>query len=143
MCMGVIGKGKKKPLKLECGWCAHCRRVNTVILNWPRPLWEGDYEVVKKSGRDEPLWVAIIQKCTEATLGISLYSYLYLKLAKTLYYYLLCCLFNKIGERGGGRRMGEVAQTMYTHISKCKNDKIQERKIIIKSHPPLLSHHQP
>jgi hypothetical protein len=26
----------------------------------------------------------------------------------------------------GGRR--EVAQTMYTHVSKCKNDKIKERK---------------
>jgi hypothetical protein len=38
----------------------------------------------------------------EATLGISLYSYLYLKLAKMLClsYYLLCFLFNKIGEEG-------------------------------------------
>jgi hypothetical protein len=35
-------------------------------------------------------------------LGISLYSYPYLKLAKTLYlsYYCLCLLFNKIGEEG-------------------------------------------
>jgi hypothetical protein len=63
----------------------------------------------------------------EATLGISLYRYLYLKLAKTL------CLFylfstkseNKSaeqvlpGSRGGGE---EVAQTMYTHVSICKND---------------------
>jgi hypothetical protein len=39
----------------------------------------------------------------EAMLGISLYSYLYLKLAKTLClsYYLLCFLFNKIREEGG------------------------------------------
>jgi hypothetical protein len=29
--------------------------VNKVILNWPRLLWEGDYEVVKRSGRDEPM----------------------------------------------------------------------------------------
>jgi hypothetical protein len=38
----------------------------------------------------------------EVTLGISLYSYLYLKLAKTpcLSYYL-CFLFNKIGEQEG------------------------------------------
>jgi hypothetical protein len=37
-------------------------------------------------------------------LGISLYSYLYLKLAKTmsLSYYLSCFLFNKIGEEEGG-----------------------------------------
>jgi hypothetical protein len=38
----------------------------------------------------------------EAMLGISLYSYLYLKLAKMLCfsYYLLCFLFNKIGDKG-------------------------------------------
>jgi hypothetical protein len=38
----------------------------------------------------------------EPMLGISLYSYLFLKLAKMLClsYYLLCVLFNKIGEEG-------------------------------------------
>jgi hypothetical protein len=89
---------------------------------------------VKGSGRDEPVWVAI-HMCMEAMLGTSLYSYLYLKLAKTvcLSYYFLCFLFNKIGEqevgRGSawkwvGRGQGSVAQTMYVHVSKCKNDKI-------------------
>jgi hypothetical protein len=34
---------------------------------------EGDQEVVKRSGRNEPMWV-IIHKCTEATLRLSLYS---------------------------------------------------------------------
>jgi hypothetical protein len=29
---------------------------------------------------------------------------------------------------GGAEGVGEVAQTMYTHVSKCKNDKIKERK---------------
>jgi hypothetical protein len=38
---------------------SHCRRENIVILNWQRPLWEGDQEVVKRSGRDEPMWVVI------------------------------------------------------------------------------------
>jgi hypothetical protein len=40
----------------------------------------------------------------EAMLGISLYSYLYLKLAKMLCfsYYLLCFLFNKTREEEGG-----------------------------------------
>jgi hypothetical protein len=73
--------------------------VNIVILNWQRPLWEGDQEVVKRSGRDESMWV-VIYKCMEAMLGISLHTYLYLKLAKMLClsYYLLCFLFNKIGE---------------------------------------------
>jgi hypothetical protein len=39
----------------------------------------------------------------EATLEISLYTHFYLKLAKMLClsYYLLCFLFNKIGEEGG------------------------------------------
>jgi hypothetical protein len=58
---------------------------------------------VKRFGRDEPMWV-VIHMCMEAMLGISLYSYLYLKLAKMLClsYYLLCFLFNKIGEQEGG-----------------------------------------
>jgi hypothetical protein len=29
----------------------------------------------------------------------------------------------------GGRRRGEVAQTMHAYISKCKNNEIKERKI--------------
>jgi hypothetical protein len=57
---------------------------------------------VKRSGRDEPMWV-VIHMCMEATLGISLYSYLYLKLGKIpcLSYHLFCFLFNKIGEKEG------------------------------------------
>jgi hypothetical protein len=88
---------------------------------------------VKSSGRDEPMWVSI-HMCMEARLGISLYSYLYLKLAKTLClsYYLPYFLFNKIRKQEGRTGsawncQGEVAQTMYTHVSKCKNDKIKER----------------
>jgi hypothetical protein len=50
--------------------------VNKIILNLQRPLWEGDQEVVKRSGRDEPMWDAI-HKYIEAMLRISLYSYLY------------------------------------------------------------------
>jgi hypothetical protein len=102
--------------------------VNKVILNWQRPLWEGDQEAVKRSGREEPVWV-VIHLCMEAMLGISLYNYLYLKIAKMLClsYYLLCFLFNKIGEQEGrigfAWNGGKVTQTMYTHVSKCKNDK--------------------
>jgi hypothetical protein len=72
-------------------------------------------------------------------LGISLCSYLYLKLAKTLClsYYLLCFFSNKIGEegeqavpgregvkgRGGELRMGgEVAQVMFIHMNICTNN---------------------
>jgi hypothetical protein len=51
---------------------------------------------VKRSGGDEPIWVEI-HMCMVTTLGISLDSYLYLKLAKMLCfsYYLSCFLFNK------------------------------------------------
>jgi hypothetical protein len=48
-----------------------------------------------------------------------------------LSYYLLYFLFNKIRwnrfclEAG---RLGEVAQTIYTHVSKCKNDKRRKKK---------------
>jgi hypothetical protein len=89
----------------------HCIGVNIAILNWQRPLWEGDQEVVKRSGRDESMWVAIYM-CMEAMLGISLYSYLYPKLAKTLClsYYCLCFLFNKRAEQvlpGRGQGGGE------------------------------------
>jgi hypothetical protein len=52
-----------------------------------------DQEVVKRSGRDEPMWVAI-HMCMEATLGISLYRYLYLKLAKNAISFLLCFKFS-------------------------------------------------
>jgi hypothetical protein len=68
----------------------------------------------------------------EAMLEISLYSYPYLKPAKMLClsYYLLCLLFNKIGEEGrtgsgGWRKEGqgqgqgeEMAQTIYAHMNK-------------------------
>jgi hypothetical protein len=89
-------------------------------------------------------YTCAIHKCMEATLGISPYGYLYLKLAKTLWlsYYLLCFLFNKIREQEGrtgsawkcGVAAGVVGtkqwdQTVYTHVSKCKNDKIKTKQI--------------
>jgi hypothetical protein len=74
---------------------------------------------VKRSGRNEPLQVVIIHMCMEVMLGISLYRYPYVKLAKTLClsYYRLCLLFNKVGEEGrtgsgsdgGGRQEEEMA----------------------------------
>jgi hypothetical protein len=53
-----------------------------------------------------------------------------------LSYYLLCFFLqqNQITRRqnrfcpealGGGGRRREVAQIMYTHVSKCKNDKMK------------------
>jgi hypothetical protein len=107
--------------------------VNKVILNWQRPPWEGDREVVKRSGSDEPMWVAI-HKCVEAMLGISLYSYLYLNLAKMLCFFL--SLMRSMAEQvlpvregcgGGGRWGGRWHKQCMTHVSKCKNNKIKEK----------------
>jgi hypothetical protein len=90
---------------------------------------EGDQEIVKRSGRDKLVCVAV-HKCMEAMLGISLYSHLYLKLAKTLSF-LLSFKFSlqqnqkrrvwnrfclEAGGWGGGRVVGEVAQTTYTQV---------------------------
>jgi hypothetical protein len=75
---------------------------------------------VKRSGRDESMWVAA-HMCMEELLGISLYSYLYLKLAKILClpYYLLCFLFKKIREQEGfsqkqGQERGDGPNNVYT-----------------------------
>jgi hypothetical protein len=103
----VHGRNREREgnLKLECGWCAHCREANKVILNWQRPLWDRDQELTKRSDRDEPMWV-VIHMCMEATLGICLYSYLYLKLAKTLclsYYHFMFSLQQNQRPRGRNR----------------------------------------
>jgi hypothetical protein len=76
--------------------------MNIKILNWQRTLWEGDQEVVKRSGRDEPICV-VIYICMEITEGIFLYSYYCLKLAKMPHfsYYFSCFYFYKIGEQEG------------------------------------------
>jgi hypothetical protein len=60
---------------------------------------------VKRSGKAKPMWV-VIHICMVTTLGISLYSYFYLKLAKKLCfsYYLSGLLFNNIGEQEGKKR---------------------------------------
>jgi hypothetical protein len=39
-----------------------------------RSIWEGDWEVLKSSGRDEPIQV-VIYLCMEVMLKISLHSY--------------------------------------------------------------------
>jgi hypothetical protein len=56
---------------------APLQRNYTEILKQQRSIWEGDQEVVKRSGRDESAWV-VTHLCMEAMLGISLYSYPYL-----------------------------------------------------------------
>jgi hypothetical protein len=86
-------------------------------------MWEGDWEVVKRSDRDEPMWV-VTHLCMEAIPGISSYLYLNLAIILCLSYYLLCSLFNKIGEegrtdsawkRGGGAGQRDGPNNVYTY----------------------------
>jgi hypothetical protein len=72
----------------------------------------------------------------EATPGISLYSYLY-SIYKNDTAFLLSFMFSlEQNQRRGWNRFGlevgcwggEVAQAMYTHLSKCKNEKINGEK---------------
>jgi hypothetical protein len=87
---------------------------------------------VKRIGRDEPTRVAM-HMCMKATLRISLYSYLYLKLAKALFFLLSLMFFlqqnqrtrawNRFCPEAEGER--ELAQIMYTNVIKCKNDKME------------------
>jgi hypothetical protein len=57
------------------------------------------------------------KKYMEAMLGISLNSYIYLKVSimLCLSYYLSCFLFNIITEESRAGSALEVAQTIYTH----------------------------
>jgi hypothetical protein len=64
-------------------------------------------------------------------LGISLYSYVYLKQAKQYVFLIISYVFSstrmenkRMEQEGAGGLWGEVTQTMYTHVSKCKSDKI-------------------
>jgi hypothetical protein len=74
---------------------------------------------VKKSGRDEPVWI-VIHLYTETTQGISLYTYLYLKLAKNAMFFLIFYVFSSTKSENkrmeqvlpGGRGTGDVAQIM-------------------------------
>jgi hypothetical protein len=78
------------------------------------------------------MWVAI-PKCMKATLGISLCSYLYLKLAKCYVFLIISYVFSstksenkrveQLMPRSGVGPGGAVAQTMYAHVNKCENYK--------------------
>jgi hypothetical protein len=48
--------------------------MNIVILNWQRPLWQGDQEAVKRTDRDESVWVEI-HMCMEITQGTLLHCW--------------------------------------------------------------------
>jgi hypothetical protein len=64
--------------------------MNIEILNWPRPLWEADQGVVKRTGRDEPVEI-VTHICMETTQ-----RYLYLKLAKMHVSLIIFFVFSSI-----------------------------------------------
>jgi hypothetical protein len=84
------------------------------------------------SGREEPMWI-VKYMYTEAMLGISLYSYFYLILAKILFFFLSLmsslqqnwrtrwqnrfCLESAVGEGGGPNNVNTS--------SKFENDKMK------------------
>jgi hypothetical protein len=67
---------------------------------------------VKRSGRDEPVWVVIHMRM-KAMLGISLYSYFYHKLEKHYVFLFILHIFsptkleNKRAEQALPRELGE------------------------------------
>jgi hypothetical protein len=71
----------------------------------------------------------------EEMLGISLYSYPYPEASKMMSFILslMISLQQNQTKRGWNRFCLEVwregAQRMYTHVNKCKNDKIKGEKI--------------
>jgi hypothetical protein len=78
--------------------------VNIVTLDWQKPLKVGNYEVVRMSGSDEPIWVPK-HICMETTQAISLCSYLHLKLPKmSCFSYSLSCFFPQQIRELEGRR---------------------------------------
>jgi hypothetical protein len=98
--------------------------MNTEILNWSGPPWEGDYRGVMNTGRDEPIGV-IIHICMETTQGISLYSYLYLKQKHHVFlFYILCFFFYRIKEQEG--RTGSAV--VWRHIGNRGREDLGGRK---------------
>jgi hypothetical protein len=73
--MGGMGKGRK-PKTCKC-LRSTLHRIEHSKLKTTEVIWEGDWEVVKRSGRDEAIWVEV-HLGMEAMLKISLCSYAYL-----------------------------------------------------------------
>jgi hypothetical protein len=96
--------------------------------------WEGDQEVVKRSGRDESIRVLILL-CMEAMLGISLYKCPYLNQQKRFVFLIIAYVYSSTklekraeqvlpgsegdgGEKEGtGGKRGKMTQTMYAHMN--------------------------
>jgi hypothetical protein len=89
---------------------------------------------VKRSGRDEPIWV-VIHICMETTNNLPIHlSSSQMSNKAMLFLSSDMCFFNKIGEQedraGSAQRWGamKVAKIMYIHVSKCKNYKGKLKK---------------
>jgi hypothetical protein len=119
-------------LKLECGWCVHCIRVNNVILKWLRSLWEEDQEVAKRSGRDEPMWV-VIYIYMVTILEIFLYSCLYHKLPKTI------CLYHVFSStKSENKRVEQDLLGVWRWLKQCVHMWVSIKMIKGKNHSKLI-----
>jgi hypothetical protein len=92
-------------------------------------MWEGDRKVVKRSGKDESIWV-VIQLCMEAMPGISLYSYPYLNQQKCCVFLIIPYVFSSTklekraeqiqpGREGGGREREGVGGSREKWPKQC------------------------
>jgi hypothetical protein len=97
-----------------------------------RPQWEGDQEIGKRSGRDEPIKV-VIHMCMEAMLGISVQLS---QASKNTMSFLLSLMFslqqnprrrrqNRFCQEVGGG--GEEVASLYTDVIKCKKNNILKK----------------
>jgi hypothetical protein len=68
-------------------------RGATETLQQQRSIWEGEQELVKRSGRDE-LILVVTHLCMEAILEISLYSYPYLNWQKCFVFLIIAYVFS-------------------------------------------------
>jgi hypothetical protein len=92
-----------------------------------------DQEVVKRSGTDEPIWV-VIHLHGNNTRNLPVYLSLSQSSKNVMFFFLFFMLFlrqdwrtrgkNRFCLGPGGQGEGRLAQITYTHISKCKNNKI-------------------
>jgi hypothetical protein len=76
---------------------------------------------MKRFGRNESIWV-VIHTCMKTTQRISLYSYLYLKLAKITHFsYYRLCFFLLQKQRRAEQVRGQGGGPNNVYVSKCKN----------------------
>jgi hypothetical protein len=119
--------------------------ANTVTLKQQRSIWESDRELVKRSGRDELIWV-VTHLCMEAILGISPHSYPYLNWQKRFVFLIITYVYSstklekgaeqvlprskggggKREEKGAGGRNDPNNECTYEYMNKAEIKEIKK-----------------